>query len=132
MIEMLAEGGINRHTTGVPAGTGPHGDAVGGRKGAVGVCKLKRGGILENQRVRPKVIRVCAAEQGPMRIGNVSRRHYTVRIQAGVEETRRDGADGDLSHGAGNAAEGVGNNNLIDRKSTRLNSSHLGISYAVF
>src|SRR5438045_7229548 len=30
------------------------------------------------------------------------------------------------------AADGIGTENPTDRKSTRLNSSHLGISYAVF
>src|SRR5256885_7125601 len=35
-------------------------------------------------------------------------------------------------HGTGNAYRRYGNNERKDRKSTRLNSSHLVISYAVF
>src|SRR5205814_10459963 len=37
-----------------------------------------------------------------------------------------------LLHGANSSSRKYGQRNKRDRKSTRLNSSHLGISYAVF
>src|SRR5947199_10368888 len=38
----------------------------------------------------------------------------------------------DTPHGEGHAFRRLQNKSISDRKSTRLNSSHLGISYAVF
>src|ERR1035441_2257937 len=42
------------------------------------------------------------------------------------------GCDGVQSQGAGDRGRPGSNAVALDRKSTRLNSSHLGISYAVF
>src|SRR3712207_8208477 len=42
----------------------------------------------------------------------------------------RGGGDGDAARAAG--VDGQGGRHVVDRKSTRLNSSHANISYAVF
>src|SRR3712207_8468153 len=43
-----------------------------------------------------------------------------------------DGPDGDAGGGGRQDARDEGGQNALDRKSTRLNSSHANISYAVF
>src|SRR5438045_6875402 len=63
---------------------------------------------------------------------------YTTLFRSGVRDSRaRAGllGDFDLHRVGGNALpidRRVAAGQLVDRKSTRLNSSHLGISYAVF
>src|ERR1035441_10779239 len=52
-------------------------------------------------------------------------------VDVGALELRDKGADG-IDGGAGVGSAGPHRVSLTDRKSTRLNSSHLGISYAVF
>src|SRR3712207_7949969 len=56
------------------------------------------------------------------------------QVAAGQVEQQRRRTAGQVEGGGGHGAEGVGHLPLdqIDRKSTRLNSSHANISYAVF
>src|SRR3712207_8183516 len=60
------------------------------------------------------------------------RQHYQVRVVRQREQRPREVEDGGvLAHPAGALPEGLAGVG-VDRKSTRLNSSHANISYAVF
>src|SRR5256885_11045061 len=54
------------------------------------------------------------------------------RLAAAVEKARKESVSRDVIERAIKKGAGVGDDRLVDRKSTRLNSSHLVRSYAVF
>src|ERR1035441_1293724 len=95
----------------------------------------------------PGAFQSCREPQGPGRPVRISGDLYHTLIGAGQSATSAAGAgvarvcgcgkQGTPLVVAGSGAAGVGNVPVAeghgrDRKSTRLNSSHLGISYAVF
>src|SRR5256885_3435679 len=87
---------------------------VGGGHGSGNALFLRHGGGHIGQRL------------GPVRGGHDGRRHR----HGPVVDTLIDG-----EHGAallGSLADALREQRMVDRKSTRLNSSHLVISYAVF
>src|SRR5256885_11058103 len=61
-----------------------------------------------------------------------SQRRRAQQEQGGPGPAHGDGCDGVAAWGIARARRGLGGGRSADRKSTRLNSSHLVISYAVF
>src|SRR5690606_39395140 len=90
------------------------GDAIGGAEARVGVVP----GVEQHELVPPAV--EVDGEEQPIRIPSGRRGQSRPGAEGGVEEDAPSQQPGDLEKPA------------ADRKSTRLNSSHVKISYAVF
>src|SRR3712207_8231563 len=78
-----------------------------------------------------------AGRRRDYRRGVAVRAAYLVEERLAVLRGRRDGAAAGRARGAHEVGEGLGVEAVVlgvgqDRKSTRLNSSHANISYAVF
>src|SRR5262245_66288667 len=80
-------------------------------------------------------VRCCLVTVAAAAVSYTLSLHDALPICASGREAARAGGSGRLPRSLGAAdrgARGQGGGELRDRKSTRLNSSHLGTSYAVF
>src|SRR5256885_369405 len=89
---------------------------------------IDQGDALATEIDRVTPLRDHALPVGPRRLLGVDRQHASIRSVERGEEVQPAGVGADIDVGGLEARRHRGR----DRKSTRLNSSHLVISYAVF